>query len=137
MQENTAAEDAQAFGTSLDDPVFAAEQAHLSEVYAELEKMRGELVRKMEATSAAAARDKLDLLSEISNDFTSDTETSETYASYGAVNSVIDSYNAQQEVTADKLARSFAPAVLRESRAAIQARPAAQGTLHWRRRHFR
>ena len=67
--------------------------------------MRGELVRKMEATSAAAARDKLDLLSEISNDFTSDTETSETYASYGAVNSVIDSYNAQQEVTADKLAR--------------------------------
>ena len=105
MQENTAAEDAQAFGTSPDDPVFAAEQAHLSEVYAELEKMRGELVRKMEATSAAAARDKLDLLSEISNDFTSDTETSETYASYGAVNSVIDSYNAQQEVTADKLAR--------------------------------
>lgn len=105
MQENTAAEDAQAFGTSPDDPVFATEQAHLSEVYAELEKMRGELVRKMEATSAAAARDKLDLLSEISNDFTSDTETSETYASYGAVNSVIDSYNAQQEVTADKLAR--------------------------------
>lgn len=45
------------------------------------------------------------MLSEISNDFTSDTETSETYASYGAVNSVIDSYNAQQEVTADKLAR--------------------------------
>lgn len=105
MQENTAAEDAQTFGTSPDDPVFATEQAHLSEVYAELEKMRGELVRKMEATSAAAARDKLDLLSEISNDFTSDTETSETYASYGAVNSVIDSYNAQQEVTADKLAR--------------------------------
>ena len=105
MQENTAAEDAQAFGTSPDDPVFVTEQAHLSEVYAELEKMRGELVRKMEATSAAAARDKLDLLSEISNDFTSDTETSETYASYGAVNSVIDSYNAQQEVTADKLAR--------------------------------
>lgn len=53
MQENTAAEDAQAFGTSPDDPVFATEQAHLSEVYAELEKMRGELVRKMEATSAA------------------------------------------------------------------------------------
>ena len=105
MQENTAAEDAQAFGTWPDDPVFVTEQAHLSEVYAELEKMRGELVRKMEATSAAAARDKLDLLSEISNDFTSDTETSETYASYGAVNSVIDSYNAQQEVTADKLAR--------------------------------
>ena len=46
MQENTAAEDAQAFGTSPDDPVFATEQAHLSEVYAELEKMRGELVRK-------------------------------------------------------------------------------------------
>ena len=40
MQENTAAEDAQAFGTSPDDPVFATEQAHLSEVYAELEKMR-------------------------------------------------------------------------------------------------
>ena len=37
MQENTAAEDAQAFGTSPDDPVFATEQAHLSEVYAELE----------------------------------------------------------------------------------------------------
>ena len=35
MQENTAAEDAQAFGTSPDDPVFATEQAHLSEVYAE------------------------------------------------------------------------------------------------------
>ena len=31
MQENTAAEDAQAFGTSPDDPVFATEQAHLSE----------------------------------------------------------------------------------------------------------
>ena len=37
MQENTAAEDAQAFGTSPDDPVFVTEQAHLSEVYAELE----------------------------------------------------------------------------------------------------
>ena len=103
-QENLSSEEA-AFGTSADDPVFAAEQAHLSEVYVELDKMRGELARKMEATSAAAARDKLDLLSEISNDFTSDTEASETYASYGTVNSVIDSYNAQQEVTADKLAR--------------------------------
>ncbi len=103
-QENLSSEEA-AFGTSADDPVFAAEQAHLSEVYVELDKMRGELARKMETTSAAAARDKLDLLSEISNDFTSDTEASETYASYGTVNSVIDSYNAQQEVTADKLAR--------------------------------
>ena len=51
-QENLSAEEA-AFGTSPDDPVFAAEQAHLSEVYAELDKMRGELARKMEATSAA------------------------------------------------------------------------------------
>lgn len=99
------AENDSGIGTSPDDPIFAAEQAHLSEVHAELSRMREALVRKMEATSAAAAKDKLDLLSEISNDFTSDTETSETYASYGAVNSVIDSYNAQQEATADKLAR--------------------------------
>lgn len=101
----TQAESDAGIGTSPDDPIFAAEQAHLSEVHAELSRMREALVRKMEATSAAAAKDKLDLLSEISNDFTSDTETSETYASYGAVNSVIDSYNAQQEATADKLAR--------------------------------
>lgn len=100
--ENTRNE---SFGDSPDDPIFAAEQVHLSSVHAQLASMREALARKMEATSAAAARDKLDLLSEISNDFTSDTETSETYASYGAVNSVIDSYNAQQEATADKLSR--------------------------------
>ena len=87
------------------DPVFAAEQEHLTRTYNTIAKMASDLARKMEATSEAAAADKLALVSEISNNFASDTETLETAVDYAVVNSVIDAYNAAQSTAADKLAR--------------------------------
>ena len=59
MQENPAAEDAQAFGTSLDDPVFAAEQARRSSSLRLREKERryhADAVGRVAARAVEAVR---------------------------------------------------------------------------------
>ena len=87
-----------------DDPVFAAEQRHLAEVYAKLQTMARDLAAKLEQNSRDAAADKLAMCDELSVNLASYADAMETYADFAAVNRVIDAYNISQSVDAEKLA---------------------------------
>lgn len=85
------------------DPVFEAEQRHLSETYATLRTMGRDLVAKMERNSKDAAADKLAMVDELSVNLASYADAMETYADFATVNRVIDAYNLAQTVDAEKL----------------------------------
>ena len=85
------------------DPVFEAEQRHLSETYATLRSMAADLVAKMDKNSKDAAADKLAMVDELSVNLTSYADAMETYADFATVNRVIDAYNMTQSVDAEKL----------------------------------
>lgn len=87
-----------------DDPIFAAEQQHLSETYATLQQLGRDLVHKMERTSAEAAADKKSMAEELAPDFATYADAMETYADFAAMNRIIDAYNLSQDVDAEKLA---------------------------------
>lgn len=85
------------------DPVFEAEQRHLSETYATLQTMGRDLLAKMERNSKDAAADKLAMVDELSVNLASYADAMETYADFATVNRVIDAYNLAQTVDAEKL----------------------------------
>lgn len=85
------------------DPVFEAEQRHLSETYATLRSMAADLVAKMDKNSKDAAADKLAMVDELSVNLASYADAMETYADFATVNRVIDAYNMTQSVDAEKL----------------------------------
>ncbi|CAK7036554.1 MAG: DNA helicase IV [Paraeggerthella hongkongensis] len=85
------------------DPVFEAEQRHLSETYATLRSMAADLVAKMDKNSKDAAADKLAMVDELSVNLASYADAMETYADFATVNRVIDAYNMAQSVDAEKL----------------------------------
>lgn len=87
------------------DPVFAAEQQHLSDTYATLKSMEGALEAQMAKTRAGAEEDKKNMADEVTSNFASDAESQETYIEYANNNSVIDAYNQQQASYAEKLGR--------------------------------
>ena len=86
-----------------DDPVFVAEQAHLTSTYAKLEELAQALVAKMERTRAQAAADKESMAGEVSIDLSTDDDAMETYADFLAMNSIIRNYNIMQEADTEKL----------------------------------
>ncbi len=85
------------------DPVFEAEQRHLSETYATLRSMAADLVAKMDKNSKDVAADKLAMVDELSVNLASYADAMETYADFATVNRVIDAYNMTQSVDAEKL----------------------------------
>lgn len=85
------------------DPVFEAEQRHLSETYATLQTMGRDLLAKMERNSKDAAADKLAMVDELTVNLASYADAMETYADFATVNRVIDAYNLAQTVDAEKL----------------------------------
>lgn len=87
------------------DPVFEAEQAHLSETYRTLCDMEHALAERMARTAAAASADKRTMADEIASNFASEGEKQETYIEYASVNSLIDSYNQMQATDAEKMDR--------------------------------
>lgn len=89
--------------SSAQDPVFEAEQRHLSETYATLRSMAADLVAKMDKNSKDAAADKLAMVDELSVNLASYADAMETYADFATVNRVIDAYNMAQSVDAEKL----------------------------------
>ena len=88
-----------------DDPVFAAEQEHLSSTYAKLQELARNLVRKMEQADAAAAADKRAMSEELAPNFATYADAMETYADFAAMNRIVDGYNRAQDADAEKLAR--------------------------------
>ncbi|WP_241157391.1 UvrD-helicase domain-containing protein [Adlercreutzia sp. ZJ242] len=85
------------------DPVFAAEQAHLTSTYDALVRMARELVAKMERTGEQAAADKLSMSEELAPNFATYADAMETYADFAAMNRVIDAYNVSQSLDAERL----------------------------------
>lgn len=89
--------------TLADDPVFAAEQAHLSKTYETLLSMQDAVVARMQKTAATAEDYKRSMADEATSNFASEGEAQETYIEYANLNSVIDALNQSQQVDAEKL----------------------------------
>lgn len=85
------------------DPVFESEQQHLKEVCSALIEAEAELHRRIESIDARAAADKASMTEDIRPNFAGVFDTLETYAAYGAVNSIIKQYDDEQRQNANKL----------------------------------
>lgn len=86
-----------------DDPVFAAEQEHLSETYRRLVALGKALTEKIRRIGAAAAADKDDLTGELTRNVASEGEALEMHVDFAIVNEIIDAYNLSHDVAAEKL----------------------------------
>lgn len=91
--------------THLDDPVFAQEQAHLTELYAKLLQIRDDITAELGAKEAGARQDLIDMSEEVRLDFGGADETIETLAAIEGLNAVIDAYNQHHDFNVDKLRR--------------------------------
>lgn len=89
----------------VDDPVFQAEQAHLTELYAKLLQIRDEISEDLETNHRGAKQDLIDMSEEVRLDFGGADETIETLAAIETLNSVIDAYNQYHDFNVDKLRR--------------------------------
>lgn len=89
------------------DPTFNEEQAHLSEIYAEIIKVRDELQHRLDTTHKEAAQDLRDMSEEVRLDFGGADETMETLAAVETLNSVIDAYNQAHDFDVDRLRRAL------------------------------
>jgi len=87
------------------DPIFAEEQAHLSETYAKLERIEDELCRKLSDNLDEALADKEDLFDTMTRDFSSDIQL-ETLAELEAMNRIIEGYNLSADINEEKLRRA-------------------------------
>ena len=87
------------------DPIFQAEQEHLSKLYAKLLQMRDAIGEDLESNHAGARQDLLDMSEEVRLDFGGADETIETLAAIETLNSVIDAYNQYHDFNVDKLRR--------------------------------
>ena len=86
-----------------DDPVFAAEQAHLSETYGKLEKIGRDALAAMEAVAAQAAEDKKSMAEELAVNFATWDDILETHADIVAMNNIIEAHDMANSVQAERL----------------------------------
>ncbi len=86
------------------DETFLAEQAHLSDIYAQLVALRDDLTEEIETSHHGARQDLIDLSEEVTVDFGGADETMETLAAIETLNSVIDTYNKYHDISVEKLA---------------------------------
>ena len=91
--------------THADDPIFQQEQEHLSELYAQLLKIRDDISKDLETNHAGAKQDLIDMSEEVRLDFGGADETIETLAAIETLNSIIDAYNQYHDFNVDKLRR--------------------------------
>lgn len=87
------------------DPIFVAEQEHLTQTYNTLVELRDALNSELETAHKGAAQDLRDLSDEIRIDFGGADETMETLAAIETLNAVIDAYNQYHDFSVDKLRR--------------------------------
>ena len=86
-----------------DDPVFAAEQAHLSETYSKLEKIGRDALAAMETVAAQAAEDKKNMAEELAVNFATWDDILETHADIVAMNNIIEAHDMANSVQAERL----------------------------------
>ena len=88
-----------------DDPIFQQEQAHLTDLYAKLLKIRDDISQDLESNHQGAKQDLIAMSEEVRLDFGGADETIETLAAIETLNSVIDAYNQYHDFNVDKLRR--------------------------------
>lgn len=88
-----------------DDPIFQQEQAHLTDLYAKLLKIRDDISQDLESNHQGARQDLIAMSEEVRLDFGGADETIETLAAIETLNSVIDAYNQYHDFNVDKLRR--------------------------------
>ena len=98
--------------TGSDDPIFAAEQAHLTELYAQLVKIKDDISAELEATHASSVKELLEMSEEVNVDVLdlddpNYDDLAEAAASIEALNSIIDAYNQHHDLNVDKLRRAL------------------------------
>ena len=86
------------------DPVFQAEQAHLSATYATLLELGRDAARAMGELAADAAADKESMAEELATNYATWDDAMETHADFMALNRIIDGYNLSHSVQAERLA---------------------------------
>ena len=87
------------------DPIFEAEQAHLSEAYAKLERIERDVRARLEADLRMALADKESLFDEMSLNKDADIQL-ETLAELEAVNRIIEGYNLSADINTETLRRA-------------------------------
>ena len=92
-----------ATGQEATDPVFAAEQAHLSETYDKLEKIGRDAIAAMEAVARDAAEDKKSMAEELAVNFATWDDILETHADIVAMNNIIEAHDMANSVQAERL----------------------------------
>lgn len=85
------------------DPLFESEQQHLKDVYSKLVDAKTKLQHKIESINEKAIADKASMIEDIRPNFTGASDTLETYAAYGTINSIIKQYNDEQCSNMSKL----------------------------------
>lgn len=94
----------------VNDPVFEQEQAHLSELYAQLVEIRDNLSSVLEATHATSVKDLIEMSEDVNVDVLdiddpNYDDLAEAAASIEVLNSIIDAYNQHHDANVDKLRR--------------------------------
>lgn len=87
------------------DPVFAAEQQHLSETHAKLTEIERETSKKLHDMLEQAIIDKDSMLDELTLDFGNDVNL-ETYVEIESMHKIMDAYNLFNDVNAERLRRT-------------------------------
>ena len=85
------------------DAIFAAEQAHLTEVHGKLQKIARDAVAAMEAVAAQAAEDKKNMADELAVNFATWDDILETHADIVAMNNIIEAHDMANSVQAERL----------------------------------
>ncbi|MEE8722800.1 MAG: UvrD-helicase domain-containing protein [Eggerthellaceae bacterium] len=107
------------------DPVFVAEQEHLTETYGKLEGIEHAVEEKIRAAHAEAVKDRENMLGDLSLNTARD-EQVETLAEYNFVNNIVDTYNRAHDIDAERLRN--ARLLLRQpyfAKLSLQFRPGA------------
>ena len=88
---------------ALTDPVFEAEQAHLTETYGKLQKIGRDAMAAMDAVAAQAAEDKKNMADELAVNFATWDDILETHADIVAMNNIIEAHDMANSVQAERL----------------------------------
>lgn len=91
-----------AANTTHNDPVFQAEQDHLSETHAKLRSIEAELTEQIQGLLGQAREDKSNMLDELATDFVGDVNL-ETFVEMQAVQEIIDQYNLSADIQLRRL----------------------------------
>ena len=101
VQENVVLSDAE--NSQANDPIFIAEQEHLTQTYQSLLGLQDSLVKKIGAIATQAAEDKDNMTEDMLANLNSWDEAMETWAAFAAIDRIIEANNMSHDLNVEKL----------------------------------